>query len=357
MHNTVRARVDLAAVRHNLALVRSLCPKSRVMAMVKANAYGHGLIPIARALGSADGLAVARLQEALALRQAGIVQRILLLATLLNKEDFALCSQQNIDVTGHDRGSVTAILASAQRAPLRVWLKLDSGMHRVGLQPDAFIEADRLLSRHPGVRELVHMTHFSSAGDQNNTVMDRQLSCFWACHAANPSAPVSLANSAALLCRSETHADWVRPGIMLYGDNPVGARRPVPLRAAMTLCARLIAIRDIGIGEAVGYNSRWISGCPSRIGTVGIGYGDGYPRHAGNGTPVWVREQSVPLAGQVSMDSLAIDLTACGRVAVGDEVGLWGAELPAATIAEYAGTISYELFTSLTQRVEREYCS
>lgn len=166
---------------------------------------------------------------------------------------------------------------------------------------------------------------------------------------------VSLANSAALMARPETQADWVRPGILLYGDNPLGAQHPLPLQAAMTLRAQIIALREIGTGESVGYNERWTSARPSQIATVGIGYGDGYPRHAPNGTPVWISGQLAPLVGQVSMDSLTVDVTDCEHAAVGDEAILWGPELPAATIAECADTISYQLYTSLHQRVSREF--
>ena len=355
MRNTANARIDLTALRDNLTVVRRLCPHSCIMAMIKADAYGHGLLPVARALNAADGFAVARLQEALVLRKAGIAQRILLLATLLDETDLAMCAELHIDVTAHDKTSVASIVRQAQRKPIRVWLKLDSGMHRVGLNPDAFVEADRLLSTHPGIIELIHMTHFSTAGDITTTVMEQQISCFSQCRMASSKAKVSLANSAALIARPETHADWVRPGIMLYGENPIRTRYHVPLRAAMALHARIIAIREIGIGESVGYNGRWTSERPSLIGTVGIGYGDGYPRHARNGTPVWINKRLASLVGQVSMDSLTVDLTDCGHVVNGDDVLLWGPDLSAAMIAECAGTISYELFTSVNPRVSREY--
>lgn len=355
MRNTAVARINLMALRSNLSVVRKLCPHSRIMAMVKADAYGHGLLRVSRALGAADGLAVARLQEAMQLRRFGIRQRILLLGTLLDEADLALCSKQHIDVVAHDTRSVYCIAAQARCTPLRVWLKLDSGMHRVGLSPDAFLRADRLLSRHPGVLELIHMTHFSSASSTPSPAMEQQMSCFSRCHEASSKAKVSVANSAALIARHEMRADWVRPGIMLYGDNPLGADHHVPLLAVMTLRTHVIAVRDIGVGESVGYNGRWTSARTSRVGTLGIGYGDGYPRHARNGTPVWVNGRLVPLIGQVSMDSLMVDLTDHELVGVGDQAILWGPELPAATVAEHASTISYELFTSLQRRVTREY--
>jgi alanine racemase len=228
------------------------------------------------------------LEEALILRHQGITQRILLLGTLLDASELQLCSQLQIDVTAHDQPSLALIAIQARHAPLRVWLKLDSGMHRVGLGPQAFVEAARAMAEHPGVLEVVHMSHFSSADDPASTATQRQLSCFQHSHAVNPRAPISLANSAALISRPDTHGDWVRPGIMLYGINPLQSSEDLPLRSVMTLRSRIIAIREIEAGERVGYNERWTSVRQSRIGTVGIGYGDGYPRHARSGTPVWI---------------------------------------------------------------------
>ena len=351
---TAVARIDLAAVKHNLQVVRRLCPRSRVMAMVKANAYGHGLVPVARALADADGLAVARIEEALALRKAGIGGRVQLLGTLLGRDDLAACSQLDIDVTVHDRSSFAAIDAAAREYPLRVWLKLDSGMHRLGLDPAGFIEADRVLSHHRGVLELGHMTHFASADEVEPSNLDPPLRIFRECHAGNPTAAASLANSAALLTRTDTHAEWVRPGIMIYGVTPVPGVE-VDLRPAMQVASRVLAVREIPTGDSVGYNRRWTAMRPSRIATIGIGYGDGYPRHASSGTPVWVHGRHASLAGRVSMDSLSIDVSDIPAVAVGDEVELWGDNLPSAIVADHAGTIHYELFTGITSRVEREY--
>lgn len=351
--NTASAQIDLSSLRHNFDVARRLCPHSRIMAMVKADAYGHGLCKVASALKEADGIAVARLQEAILLRQAGIAQRILLLSTLLSVEDLQRCSELKIDVTAHDQTSVSAIAEQSNNAPLRVWLKLDSGMHRAGLSPEAFTQADRMLAAHTGILELIHMSHFSNVLDARTT--ERQLACISGCRAASSRAPLSLANSGALITRPETRADWVRPGIMLYGDNPAGTTHSVPLRAVMRLSARVVSTREIGAHESVGYNGRWTSARPSKIGIIGIGYGDGYPRHAPTGTPVWVNGHRVPLVGQVSMDSLTVDLTELSEVSVGDEVILWGSELPAALIANQAGTISYELLTSVSSRVTREY--
>lgn len=354
LSNTASVQIDLAALAFNLRVVRRLCPRSRVMAMVKANAYGHGLIPAARALADADGLAVARLGEALALRGAGHPGRIQLLGTLLDAADFATCSRLDIDVTAHDWNSVEAISAAARQDSLRVWIKLDSGMHRMGLDPQEFIWADRILAKHPGVRELGHMTHFASADDVDPRTLDPQLEVFRACHARNPGAPASLANSAALLTRPDTRDDWVRPGIMLYGASPVSGAGG-DLRPAMRLSSRVVAIREIAPGESVGYNRRWTARRKSRIATIGIGYGDGYPRHAPNGTPVWLRGCEVPLVGRVSMDFISVDITQCTDAAVGDEAELWGSRIPAGIVAARAETIHYSLFTGISERVSRGF--
>jgi alanine racemase len=355
MQNTASTLIDLSALRHNLEVVQRLCPDSRVMAMVKADAYGHGVVPAARALASADGFAVSRLQEALELRQAGFSHRVLLLGTLLDEVELRLCSAAEIDVTVHDAGSLAAITATAAGSPLRVWLKLDCGMHRLGLDLDSFRHARDRLAALPGVTELVLMTHFSTTHEMASTVMERQIARFIAAVEGHPAAQVSAANSAVLIAHPALRLGWVRPGISLYGENPLAIQHPLPLRAAMSVRATVIAVRDIEPGESVGYDGCWTAARPSRIATVGIGYGDGYPRSAANGTPVWIRGQRVPLVGRVSMDSITIDVTDCAGVAVGEEATLWGPELPVAVIAEWARTASYELFTGVGRRVTRAY--
>ncbi|MGA8707306.1 MAG: alanine racemase [Steroidobacteraceae bacterium] len=355
MRNTARALINLAALTHNLSVVRGLCAQCRVMAMLKADAYGHGAVAAARALAGANGFAVARLDEALELRESGIGQRILLLPTLLDPEEYALCSRLQIDVTAHDADSVAGIAQAARAQPLRVWLKLDSGMHRLGLDALAFIEADRQLSALSGITELVHMTHFSSTRDMDAPVMARQLAVFGQSHAVDAGREVSVANSATLIARPALRSGWVRPGIMLYGDNPLAAAHPLPLKPVMQLRARVLAVRAIPAGDSVGYDGCWTATRASRIATLGIGYADGYPRHVPNGTPVWINGATVALVGRVSMDSITIDVTDCGGIAVGDEAVLWGPELPAAVIAEKASTATYQLFTGIGRRVTREY--
>jgi alanine racemase len=355
MRNTAAVRIDLAALRHNLDVVRALCPQSRIMAMIKADAYGHGVLPAARALAAADGFAVARLQEALELRQAGIRHRVLLLGTLLDEAELAACSEQQIDVTVHDAGSLAGVAAAAARAPLRVWLKLDCGMHRLGLDAAGFADARRRLSAQRGVLELVLMTHFSTTREMDSPIMSGQIARFAASSEGHPAAQVSAANSAVLIAHPALRVGWVRPGIMLYGENPQAAEHPLQLRAVMSVHAVVIAVRQIETGESVGYDGCWTAARTSRIATLGFGYGDGYPRHAANGTPVWLAGQRVPLVGRVSMDSITVDVSDCAGVAVGDEATLWGPELPAAIIASWARTASYELFTGVGPRVTRTY--
>ena len=354
MRNTAIAQIDLSGIRHNLGVVRGLSPDSRIMAMVKADAYGHGLVQVAGALSDADAFAVARLDEALSLRASGIAKRVLLLGTLVDADDLSLCSEKDIDVTAHDAESLSAIKEACRTHSLRVWLKLDSGMHRLGLEPAAFLAADRDLKGLRGVRELTHMTHFSDSENLAYDKTDRQLGCFDEVRRQCGGASSSVANSAAILGRPATRREWVRPGIMLYGSNPLGMNE-AGLRPAMTLKSCIIAIREIGAGEPIGYNERWIAGRPSRIATVGIGYGDGYPRHAPNATPVWLDSGIVPLVGRVSMDTIAVDVTDRPTARVGDQVVLWGGELPVAEVAACAGTISYALLTCLGRRVTRVY--
>lgn len=362
MHTT-RASINLNAIRHNLHQVKLLAPRASVMAMVKADAYGHGLIEVATTLDAADGLAVARVEEALELRAAGFMQRILVLAGALTLTDLLQCSRQSIDLVIHSAHQVDEFLAATLSAPVNIWLKIDSGMHRLGLSADQFQQYQQQLSRSSNSREILSMTHFGSS-DADNTQQTQQQEALFEEAVTGFSVPQSLANSAAIIKRPSSHRDWVRPGIMLYGANPLTAESqhlfPVNLQTVMTLSSQVIATRGVKAGDSVGYNSRWTASSDSIIATVGVGYGDGYPRHARNGTPVLVNGQRAALVGAVSMDLITIDVTHCNTVSVGDEVTLWGNagtghQLAAEEVAQWAETISYELFTSVTARVIKTY--
>ena len=356
MHHTAKASINLAAIKHNLSVVRTLAPHSKIMAVIKADAYGHGIIKVAKTLVAADGIAVARFEEALEIRQAGINARLLLLGSHLDAQTLISCSDQSIDVVLHTNEGVHTLLNTEIPNKMTIWLKLNTGMHRLGLDAQSFVQAHQQLRVCPSVAQIIHMSHFSDSEVQINQSV--QQLAFFEKVTASLDAPASLANSAAIIQQADSHKDWIRPGIILYGVNPLSEQNTstkLQLKQAMTLSAKIIAINAVPADTGVGYNSTWRSNKKSVIATVGIGYGDGYPRHAKNGTPVLVNRQRASLAGSVSMDLITVDVTHCDNVKIGDDVILWGDKLRAETIAPYCDTIAYELFTSISKRVPRIY--
>lgn len=355
MTRVARATVDLAALRHNLRLARRLAPGSRVMAVLKANGYGHGLARAAAALaGEADALAVSCLAEALPLREAGHRHRLILLEGFFGGDELEAFERERLDAVIHSPWQVALLERRPPARPLDVWLKVDSGMHRLGFAPEAVADVHRRLAACPGVAAVRFLTHLACADDRRDEFTRRQLAAFErAC--AGFAGERSIANSAGTLGWPATHADWVRPGIMLYGCSPFidGGQRP-PLRPAMTLEARVIAINRYCRGERVGYGGTFT--CPEdmAVGVVSMGYGDGYPRHAPSGTPVLVGGRETALVGRVSMDMLGVDLRGLDAE-IGERVVLWGEGLPVETVAERCGTIAYELLCKLTGRVEFRY--
>lgn len=356
MSRPVRARVGLDALRSNLELARRTAPHSRVLAVVKANAYGHGLVPVARALSDADAFGVAGVEEALLLRQAGITRPIVLLEGFFHSAELDAVVRHELSLVIHAPHQVEALATAAPAAPVRVWIKLDTGMHRLGFAPAELASVLPRLQALPGIEVMGLMTHFACADDRADPATGRQLECF---HAAvrGLAGEHSLANSAALLGWPQTHADWVRPGLMLYGISPFLDDTAVDqgLTPAMTLETELIAIRDCPAGEAVGYGGAWV--CPETmpVGVAAIGYGDGYPRHAPAGTPVLVDGRPAQLIGRVSMDMITLDLRGLPGARVGSRVTLWGEGLPVEQIARAAETIPYELVCAVTARVPLLY--
>lgn len=345
-----RAVIDTAALRHNLRRVRELAPESRVFAAVKADGYGHGAATVARAL-AADGFAVSSLDEALRLRFSGVEAPIMTLSQPLDDTVLAEAAARNIQPVVYDSHQVAAVENYAG-PPVSVWLKIDSGMHRLGVGVD---EADALadrLSRAEGVNGIGYLTHLACADDPGDPMTDRQIACF-ASALENRTGVRSTANSAAILTRSDTHADVVRPGIMLYGSSPVTNRTAASydLRAAMELTAPIISRHRVAAGEPVGYGARFVAERDTEIAVIGVGYGDGYPRHAPSGTPVMIHGCRCPLAGRVSMDMITVDVSDVPQAKVGEVATLWGPDLPADEVADAAGTIAYELFCRLTPRV------
>jgi alanine racemase len=356
MSRAARARVDLKALRHNLGRVRQCAPTSRVAAVIKANGYGHGQVQVARVLADADALAVACIEEALVLREAGIDKPILLLEGVFEATELPLCHRWNLAIVVHDPGQVEMLEHARLEKPLSVWLKIDTGMHRLGVAPEQVAAIWRRLRDCPTVASIKLLSHLARADEREVDFTWRQLQVFEELSGTLPGER-SLANSAAVLAWPQTHFDWVRPGLMLYGASPFAntLADEEGLQPVMTLMTRLISVRRLAKGEAVGYGGTWV--CPEAmdIGVAAIGYADGYPRHAPSGTPVLVNGRRAGLAGRVSMDMLGIDLRGHPEAKVGDPVVLWGPDLPVEIIAKAAGTIPYTLFCGVTARVHFQY--
>ncbi len=337
-------RIDLTRLRHNFSIARQH-HGGRLLAVVKADAYGHGAIACAHALADvADGFAVATLEEGLALRQAGIALPIVLLEGCFSPEDRALTLAHDMTPVVHTAWQAEQMLAAtagAQAPP--VWIKVDTGMHRLGFAPEALPALVRRF-RQQGQRTLVAMTHFAHADGLSPHALDAPLALFRQA-IAGLGVETSLSNSGAILGYPQSHGDWGRPGLMLYGLDPAspGIAPRAGLLPVMSLRSRLMTERTIAAGESVGYGALFTATRRSRIGVIPCGYADGYPRTAPQGTPVHVGGQIVPLVGRVSMDMLTVDLTEAPGVQVGDAVELWGDQVPVATLAHTLGTLSYEL--------------
>ncbi|BCX82861.1 alanine racemase [Methylomarinovum caldicuralii] len=340
-----RILLDADALRANLARVRALAPRAKVLAVVKADAYGHGLVPVARALAGADGFAVARVAEGIALRRAGIGHPVVVLGGFFDRGEAEACGRHRLDPVIHDPDQLPWLPED-----VRPWIKFDSGMHRLGLGEAAFRKiVSRLAPRRP-----VLMTHLACADETDNPATAEQLRHFGRL-CEGTAFERSCANSAAILAWPQSHGDWVRPGLMLYGISPFPGRSgaELGLRPAMAFRARLIAVRELPTGEAVGYGGAWVARRPTRLGVVAAGYGDGYPREVQPETSVWIGGRRAPVVGRVSMDLLTVDLTDHPGIAPGAEVELWGPNLPVEEIAACAGTIPYTLVCGVTARVAR----
>ncbi|WP_421220088.1 alanine racemase [Aeromonas enteropelogenes] len=351
--NTVTASIDLDALQHNFAVVRRHAPHSKIIAVLKANAYGHGLLPVAHALARADAYAVARVEEALVLRANGFTKPILVLGGFFSAEALPLLAAHDLQTTIHTREQLALLEQAHLPAPIKVWLKLDTGMNRLGLRAEelpAFIE--RLTRCKNVVQPFNLMTHFSQSDEQDGPATQLQIAEFNRLTAHLPGER-AMANSAGILAWPDSRSDWIRPGIMLYGASPFGGQLASEhdLRPVMTLKSQLIATRVCKQGENVGYGGHWVAPHDTILGVVAVGYGDGYPRMAPEGTPVLVNGRRVPVVGRVSMDMITVDLGPGARDKSGDEVTLWGEGLPVEQVAEKIGTIPYELLTRLTARV------
>lgn len=355
MSRPIQATVDLAAIRHNYRIAKAYAARSggtpKAWAVVKADAYGHGLMRTAQALADvADGFALLEIEAAVALREAGFRQPILLLEGFFDEEGLAVCAEYGLATAVHRLEQLRMIRQSPSPVRVPIYIKLNTGMNRLGFKAEDIPAVRRELADDLPISSFTLMTHFAEADGGNG--VDWQVECFnrmtegW-------NAPVSMANSAAILRHPGTAHDWVRPGIILYGASPFADETAASfdLRPVMTLSSHVLAVQHIRPGERVGYGGTFEASRPMRIGIVACGYADGYPRHAPSGTPILVNGRRTTTVGRVSMDMLACDLTDIPEAGVGSDVVLWGKGLPADEVATAAGTISYELFCALARRV------
>lgn len=352
----VVASIDLSAISFNAQQIAQQLPQhARMMAMVKANAYGHGLVEVASALTQAHAFGVATLDEALSLRHAGIDQAIFVMCGFRSAVEIGAFEQYNLTAIIHHLDQLDWLLSVPVRQPFPVWLKVDTGMHRLGVSPDSVATCIERLLRCACVQSPIGlMTHLATA-DLNDASTRAQLTLFNTL-TARYQLPMSVINSAGVVYFPNAAYHLVRPGIMLYGVSPIASKigADLGLKPAMRLTSYVVSYRDVGVGERVGYGGTWCATTRTRIAIVTAGYGDGYPRHAPTGTPVLVNGICCPIAGRISMDMLAIDVTQLDHVRIGDEVVLWGPELPVERIAYHADTIPYELLCQLTDRVTRQ---
>lgn len=354
MTRAAEASIDLQALQYNLQQVRHHAKNAHVMAVIKANGYGHGMLRVAQALSNSDAFAVAKIEEALTLRNAGIAKPVLLLEGFSDRAELEQLQQHEISAVVHHPSQIEQLEEVSLAHPVEVWLKVDTGMHRLGI---AIEQLDSSLKRLKACRNvadsIVIMSHFANADDRRDPRTETQLKRFINA-TKGYSSRLSIANSAAILAHPQSHQGWVRPGIMLYGASPFikGLATDDGLKPVMTLSSKLIAINHYKKGNALGYGGSWR--CPEdmAVGVVAIGYGDGYPRAARAGTPVLINGERVPLIGRVSMDMITVDLRTLPSAAIGDRAILWGEGLAVEEIAECAQTIPYELLCRVTERVK-----
>lgn len=351
-----RALIDLSALAHNYATARQLAG-GRCLAVVKADAYGHGAVRCAQTLQAqgADGFAVACLEEALTLREAGITAPILLLEGFFEADELSVIADQDLWCVVHAAWQIDALERSTLSRPLRVWLKLDSGMHRVGLSADDYRIGWQRLAALPQVASLTAMTHFARADEPQCQRTDEQARAFIAT-VAGLDGEHSLSNSPGLLGWSQVRNDWGRAGLMLYGATPFADAHPAAatLRPVMTLQSRIISVRDLPAGEPIGYGGGFITDRPTRVGVVAMGYADGYPHFAPTGTPVAIDGAPSRVIGRVSMDMLTVELTDLPAAGLGSTVELWGAQVPVTQVARHVGGSAYSILSGL-KRAQRVY--
>lgn len=356
MTRPVRASIDCNALRANLQHARKTAPGTRMLAVIKADGYGHGMVRVAEALHEADGFGVASIDEALVLREAGIAHPIVLLEGFFSADELPLIARHRLDIVVHHEHQLAALEHATLPHPVQVWLKIDSGMHRLGFALERAAEAYGRLKACPQVSDRIRlMTHLANADDRGDAATPRQLERFETA-VKGLDGERSIANSGGLLGWASSHADWARPGLMLYGVSPFSDTlgHQEGLRSVMTLSTELVSVDHRRRGDRIGYGGTWR--CPEDmpVGVAAAGYGDGYPRAAPAGTPALLRGRRVPIVGRVSMDMVCIDLRGVADAQVGERVELWGGDLPVEEVARAASTIAYELLCNVAHRVRFE---
>lgn len=368
------ATINSAALRHNIQLIKSFAPNQKLLAMIKANAYGQGLLPAAHILADqVDGFGVARLREALEIQETGYTGKILLVEGFFDREELLKTLSRRFDSVIHCYEQLELLEQVAKEweeeqqkgfwkrktkiyFPINVWLKIDTGMHRLGVHPEQVDEFYQRLKKCPLVESISFVSHFSRADELNCGYTEKQISTFEQATQAYPKHARSIAASSGILYWKQAHYEWVRPGIIMHGISPhYDPIIHLGFQPVMTLSSSLIAVRTHKAGEPVGYGGTWVSPKNTKLGVIAMGYGDGYPRNAPEGTPVLINGRKVPIVGRVSMDMLTVDLGADSQDKVGDEAIFWGKDLLIEEVAKHIGVISYELITKLTPRVIFEY--
>jgi len=355
MSRPLRAVIHTQSLQQNLARVREFAPSSKVMAVIKADGYGHGIATVASSLKNADALAVASIDEALLVRSAvPDGPTVCLLEGVFRAEELDEVFRNRFSLVVHDEEQVRYLESVKNSKPIPVWLKINTGMNRLGIDSRSVAEIYQRLNSCSAVSSVNLMTHFACADDPGSSMTEAQLEKFNQA-TQGIDAERSVANSAGVVQWPNSHLDWVRPGIMLYGSSPMlgTPANEIGLMPVMSLESELVAMHPVQKGESVGYGASWFAERDTVIGVVACGYGDGYPRHARSGTPVMVNSQRQPLVGRVSMDMITVDLGDQPRAKVGDPVVLWGEELSVDEVAQQAGTIAYELLCQVTRRVTR----
>lgn len=351
-----QALINLNAFKHNIQTAKRIAPKAKLLGMLKANAYGHGIKPLAPMFDMLDYIGVARMDEANAMLALTPTPPLVVMSGFQTLADLTFLGEHAIETVVHHHTQLELLTHATLLRPINVWLKVDTGMHRLGIAPSAVTSYLTALEASPNVGQITLLTHLAQANEPGHPKTSRQLKRFLHAHQHLPhSFSDSIGNSAALLTDQNTHADIVRPGLMLYGISPIFGKTAADfnLKPVMTLTASVIDIKTVSKGESIGYGGRWQAKTDTRIAVVAIGYGDGYPHHTPCHTPVLVNQQPAEVIGQVSMDMITVDISRCDSVMIGDPVTLWGEGLPIEHVAEAMGVSPYALVAGISNRVKR----